>query len=94
LVLKTRRGAAAVFEFLKRVFANEQTSSRSQANDRLRVVLTHDRIGSSGQLMETLQKEIIELIARHIEIEGIPEVNLIQEGRHTALDISIPLKGR
>lgn len=83
-----------MFDFMKRIFANEQTSSRSRANDRLRVVLTHDRIGSSSQLMETLQEEIIALIARHIEIEGIPEVNLITEGRHTALDISIPLKGR
>jgi len=83
-----------VFDFLKKVFSNDETSSRSRANDRLRVVLTHDRIGSSSQLMETLQEEIIALIARHIEIEGTPEVHFITEGRHTALDISIPLKGR
>lgn len=83
-----------MFDFLKKVFSNDETSSRSRANDRLRVVLTHDRIGSSSQLMETLQEEIIALIARHIEIEGTPEVHFITEGRHTALDISIPLKGR
>jgi len=83
-----------VFDFLKKVFSNDESSSRSRANDRLRVVLTHDRIGSSSQLMETLQEEIIALIARHIEIEGTPEVHFITEGRHTALDISIPLKGR
>lgn len=83
-----------VFDFLKKIFANDETSSRIQANDRLRVVLTHDRIGTSSDLMETLQQEIIELIARHIEIEGAPEVHFITEGRHTALDISIPLKGR
>lgn len=83
-----------MFDFLKRVFADDKTSSRSRANDRLRVVLTHDRIGSSSQLMETLQEEIIALIASHIEIDGTPEVHFITEGRHTALDISIPLKGR
>ena len=83
-----------MFNFLKKVFSNDNSSSRSQANDRLRVVLTHDRIGTSSELMETLQQEIIELIARHIEIEGVPEVHFITEGRHTALDISIPLKGR
>lgn len=83
-----------MFDFLKKVFSNDESSSRSRANDRLRVVLTHDRIGSSSQLMETLQEEIIALIARHIEIEGTPEVHFITEGRHTALDISIPLKGR
>lgn len=83
-----------MFDFLKRVFADDKPSSRSRANDRLRVVLTHDRIGSSSQLMETLQEEIIALIASHIEIDGTPEVHFITEGRHTALDISIPLKGR
>ncbi len=83
-----------MFNFLKKVFSHEENSSRNQANDRLRVVLTHDRIGASSDLMETLQQEIIALIARHIEIEGVPEVHFITEGRHTALDISIPLKGR
>ncbi|MDD3364629.1 MAG: cell division topological specificity factor MinE [Syntrophomonas sp.] len=83
-----------MFEFLKKVFANEDNSSRNKANDRLRLVLTHDRIGASSQLMETLQEEIIALIASHVEIEGTPEVHFITEGRRTALDISIPLKGR
>jgi cell division topological specificity factor len=83
-----------MLDFLKKIFSDDKTSSRSRANDRLRVVLTHDRIGSSAQLMETLQEEIIALIAKHIEIEGSPEVHFITEGRHTALDISIPLKGR
>ncbi len=83
-----------MLDFLKRIFSDDKTSSRSRANDRLRVVLTHDRIGSSAQLMETLQEEIIALIAKHIEIGGTPEVHFITEGRHTALDISIPLKGR
>lgn len=83
-----------MLDFLKKVFSDNKSSSRSRANDRLRVVLTHDRIGSSSQLMETLQEEIIALIAKHIEIEGAPEVHFISEGRHTALDISIPLKGR
>jgi len=83
-----------MFDFLKKIFSDNKTSSRSRANDRLRVVLTHDRIGSSSQLMETLQDEIIALIAKHIEIDGTPEVHFITEGRHTALDISIPLKGR
>jgi cell division topological specificity factor len=44
--------------------------------------------------MEVIQKEIIEVIARHVEIEGTPDVKIITEGRRAALDISIPLKGR
>lgn len=83
-----------MLELLKRVFSSDTKSSRSQANDRLRVVLTHDRIGASSQLMETLKVEIMEVIARHVEIDGAPEVTLVSEGRHSALDINIPLKGR
>jgi cell division topological specificity factor len=81
-----------VLDFLKRIFAD--SSSRKQANDRLRVVLTHDRAGTSSRLMETLKEEILEVISRHVEIEGRPEVKIIREGRHSALDINIPLKGR
>lgn len=83
-----------MLEFLKKLFSNEENSSRNQANDRLRVVLTHDRVGANAQVMEVIKEEIIQVIARHMEIEGVPEVNLITEGRHSALDISIPLKGR
>ncbi len=81
-----------MLSFLKRIF--EDSSSRKQANDRLRVVLTHDRTGTSSLLMETLKEEILEVITRHVEIEGRPEVKIIREGRHSALDINIPLKGR
>jgi len=83
-----------LLDFLKKLFSGDEASSREQANSRLRLVLTHDRLGSSPQLMEILQEEIIEVIARHLEIDGKPEVKFISEGRHTALDISIRLKGR
>ena len=83
-----------MLNFLARLFAPKKPSSRSCANDRLRVVLSHDRVGSSAQLMDTLKEEIIEVIARHVEIDGSPEVHFITEGRQTALDISIPIKGR
>jgi len=57
-------------------------------------VLTHDRLDMNEKIMESLKGEIIELIASHMEIDGVPDVRLITEGRHAALDISIPLKGR
>jgi len=82
-----------LLDIFKRLFANE-SSSRNEANSRLRLVLTHDRLGSSPQLMETLKEEIMQVIARHVDIDGQPEVRLITEGRHAALDINIPIKGR
>lgn len=83
-----------MLELLKKLIAREQNSSRKQANDRLRVVLTHDRLDINADVMQTIKEEILAVIARHIDIDGSPEVNLISEGRHSALDISIPLKGR
>lgn len=83
-----------MLDFLKKVFSSEDNSSKGQANNRLRLVLTHDRLGTSPQLMEVMKEEIIEVIARHVDIDGAPEVKIITEGRHAALDISISLKGR
>ncbi len=83
-----------MLDFLKRVFSTEDKSSKGQANNRLRLVLTHDRLGTSGLVMEAMKEEIIQVIAKHMEIDGVPEVKIITEGRHAAMDISIPLKGR
>ncbi len=44
--------------------------------------------------MDTLKEEIIQVIVKHVEVEGTPQVNFISEGKHSALDINIPLKGR
>lgn len=83
-----------MLEFLKKIYSREDHSSRQQANDRLRLVLTHDRLGASSQVMDTIKEEIIQVIASHVEIDGSPEVRFITEGRHSALDINIPIKGR
>lgn len=83
-----------MLDFLKKVFNAEDKSSKGQANNRLRLVLTHDRLGTSGLVMEAMKEEIIQVIAKHMEIDGVPEVKIITEGKHAAMDISIPLKGR
>ncbi|MDD2587073.1 MAG: cell division topological specificity factor MinE [Syntrophomonadaceae bacterium] len=83
-----------MLDFLEKLFSRDDSSSRQKANDRLRLVLTHDRLGTSEKLMETLKEEIINVIMSHVEVDGKPEVNIIKEGRRSALDISIPLKGR
>lgn len=82
-----------MLDFIKKIYSRDD-SSRDQANSRLRLVLTHDRLNMTPELMEALKEDIIAVIANRMDIEGIPEVRLINEGRHTALDISIPLKGR
>ncbi|QGU00219.1 Cell division topological specificity factor MinE [Candidatus Syntrophocurvum alkaliphilum] len=82
-----------MIEFLKK-FSKGKDSSRTKANQRLRLVLSHDRLGASSALMDNLKEEIIQVIAKHVEIDGTPQVNFISKGKHSALDINIPLKGR
>lgn len=83
-----------MLDFIKKIYSREESSSRSQANSRLRVVLTHDRLNLTPEMLNSLKEDIIAVIANHLDIDGSPEVRLITEGRNTALDISIPLKGR
>lgn len=83
-----------MLDFLKKIYSRDDSNSRNHANNRLRLVLSHDRLNMTPELMNALKEDIIGVIANRLDIDGLPEVRLITEGRHTALDISIPLKGR
>lgn len=83
-----------MLDFIKKIYSRDEASSRSQANNRLRVVLTHDRLNLTPETLNALKEDIIAVISNHLAVDGTPEVRLITEGRNTALDISIPLKGR
>ena len=84
-----------MIDLLKKLFKEDPSSkSRSAANDRLRIVLTNDRLNLSQEVLDTIREEIIQVIAKHIEIDGTPEVSIITEGRQSAVDISIPLKSK
>ncbi len=82
-----------MIDLLKKLFKDDSESkSRSAANDRLRIVLTNDRLNLSQDVLDSIREEIIQVIANHIDIAGVPEVTIITEGRQSAVDISIPLK--
>ena len=48
-----------MLDFIKKIFSQPETSSRNKANERLRVVLTHDRMNVSAQVLIELKTEII-----------------------------------
>ncbi len=83
-----------MLDFIKKIYTRDESSSRNQANNRLRVVLSHDRLNLTPETLTALKEDIIVVIAKHLDIDGSPDVRLITEGRNTALDISIPVKGR
>ena len=70
-----------------------QTSSASTARERLQLVLAHDRSDLSTELLDQMRREILEVVAKYVEIdvdEGA--VSLETEDRMTALVANLPIK--
>ena len=70
-----------------------QPSSASTAKERLQLVLAHDRSDLNPALLEQMRREILEVVARYVEIdveEG--DVSLETEDRVTALVANLPIR--
>jgi len=70
-----------------------QPSSASTARERLQLVLAHDRSDLSTDILDQMRKEILEVVAKYVEIdmdEGA--VSLETEDRMTALVANLPIK--
>jgi cell division topological specificity factor len=72
------------------------TKKRSalSAKERLQLVLVHDRTDLTPGELDALRDELLEVIARHIEIEPSEvQIDLEKNGREQRLVADIPLKG-
>ena len=70
-----------------------QPASASTARERLQLVLAHDRSDLSTDVLDQMRKEILEVVAKYVEIdmdEGA--VSLETEDRMTALVANLPIK--
>ena len=70
-----------------------QPASASMARERLQLVLAHDRSDLSTELLDQMRREILEVVAKYVEIdmdEGA--VSLETEDRMTALVANLPIK--
>ena len=52
-----------------KVFSNENKNSKNVAKERLKLVLVHDRVDCSPQLLEMIKTDILKVIANYAEIE-------------------------
>ncbi|MGA9398092.1 MAG: cell division topological specificity factor MinE [Anaerolineaceae bacterium] len=67
--------------------------SASQAKDRLRLVLINDRSGLSSLELEEIKNEILQVIARHIDIDpAAVRITMTQDGREQRLIADIPIR--
>lgn len=70
-----------------------QPSSASTARERLQLVLAHDRSDLSPELMEQMRREILEVVAKYVEIDiEAGAVSLETEDRMTALVANLPIR--
>ena len=70
-----------------------QSTSAKTARERLQLVLAHDRCDLSPELLDQMRKEILEVVAKYVEID-IEEgaVSLETEDRMTALVANLPIR--
>lgn len=52
-----------------KVFSNESKTSKSVAKERLKLVLVHDRVDCSPQLLDMIKDDILKVISNYAEIE-------------------------
>jgi cell division topological specificity factor len=55
------------FSFFKK---KDNTTSKNLAKDRLKLVLVHDRVNCSSQVLEMLKTDIIKVISNYMEIDN------------------------
>jgi cell division topological specificity factor len=82
-----------MLELLQRVFGRENDhTSKNIATERLRLVLMHDRLDLTPQMMDSMRKDILKVIADYLEIdEDKMEIALHREQGSVALVASIPV---
>jgi len=75
------------------LFGRTKTKSSQMAKERLKLVLVHDRIKVSPELLDTLKGELIGAISKHIDIDqaGL-EVTITRGDKFDKLVANIPIR--
>ena len=67
--------------------------SASQAKERLKLVLIHDRTDLSDETINSIKNELLEVISRYVDIDvSSVKVLMTNEGREQRLVADIPIK--
>jgi cell division topological specificity factor len=79
-----------MIEFLKRLFGHNGSSTT--AKERLRLVLMTDHLELAPEMIETMKRELVDVISRHVEVDRERiEVNFERQDSTLALLANIPI---
>jgi len=78
----------SIFDFLK-----PKKNTASVAKDRLRIIIAQERSASGGpDYLPLLRRELLEVIRKYVKVDTeAVKVDLIKDGDHDVLDISVAL---
>jgi cell division topological specificity factor len=82
-----------VLDFFKTLFRPEPPSSTT-AKERLRLVLLSDHLSLAPDVVESLKRDLLEVISRYVEIDPAhADVTFEQREREVAMLANIPITG-
>jgi len=79
---------------LDRLFKrNCSKRTRESAKQRLKLIIAHDRTGLDEETIETMRQEILEVVARYVELDvDSSEFSLENEEGMTAITANLPIR--
>jgi len=83
--------------WIKELFGSKATS-KDVARDRLKLVLMHDRVNCSPDLLEMIKNDIMAVLAKYVDIDDMAlDINISQEMSDnnepmSILSANIPIK--
>lgn len=83
-----------IIDLIEKLFPwTSNVNSREQAKQRLKLVIAHDRIGLTPEMIESMRKEIMEVIGRYVDVDQEQmEFTLESNERMSALIANFPIR--
>ncbi len=71
-----------------------KNKSKDTAKRRLQFVLMHDRSDIAPEVMQALQKDILAVITKYMDVDDVgTEIRVSHDDNVAALEVSVPVKG-